>query len=283
MECRQNLHFAEVADSHVHASVSSGKHWNLVQQVIYAEKVAQEATRRNYMGLVRCVENHIHGSPAVSTHASQDILDTDTTNLIVPINASVTSQGGYNPELIFGHLLTSTNYNDKTLKHVGGKNGYGAKLTNIFSKRFYVETSDGKKVFKQTYYDNMSRKDEPIITKLKTSQYTIIKYIPDYNKLKLDGLSDTMIKIMEKRAYDVASFAIDANVFFNSKKLDIKSFKQYSGMYISEDLKSVYEKVNDRWEIVVCLNETQSFESISFVNGINTSKGGKHVDYVKRQ
>ena len=71
----------------------------------------------------------------------------------------------YNPELIFGHLLTSTNYNEKTLKHVGGKNGYGAKLTNIFSKKFTVETCDGKQLYKQTVYDNMTRKDEPKITK----------------------------------------------------------------------------------------------------------------------
>ena len=37
----------------------------------------------------------------------------------------------YIPELIFGHLLTSGNY-DKKNKRTGGKNGYGSKLTNIF-------------------------------------------------------------------------------------------------------------------------------------------------------
>ena len=44
----------------------------------------------------------------------------------------------YVPELIFGHLRTSTNY-DKAGKTVGGKNGYGAKLANIFSTKFIVE------------------------------------------------------------------------------------------------------------------------------------------------
>ena len=46
------------------------------------------------------------------------------------------------PELIFGHLLTSSNYNDDQKKITGGRNGYGAKLTNIFSKKFVVETAD---------------------------------------------------------------------------------------------------------------------------------------------
>ena len=53
--------------------------------------------------------------------------------------------GEYNihvPELIFGHLLTSSNYDDTKKKTTGGRNGYGAKLTNIFSKRFTIETAD---------------------------------------------------------------------------------------------------------------------------------------------
>ena len=190
----------------------------------------------------------------------------------------------YNPELIFGHLLTSTNYNEKTLKHVGGKNGYGAKLTNIFSKQFYVETCDGKNVYKQTFYDNMSRKDEPVIKKSKEKQYTMIKYLPDYAKFKSDGLSETMIKIMEKRTYDVAAFTNNANIYFNDCKLNVKSFNNYIDMYINdEDIVKVYEKINNRWEVGICLNDDQLFEGISFVNGINTNKGGKHVDYVVNQ
>jgi len=42
-----------------------------------------------------------------------------------------------------GHLLTSSNYNDDKKKVTGGRNGYGAKLANIFSSEFIVETADG--------------------------------------------------------------------------------------------------------------------------------------------
>ena len=45
------------------------------------------------------------------------------------------------PELIFGHLLTSSNYNDNVKKVTGGRNGFGAKLTNIFSKKFQITTA----------------------------------------------------------------------------------------------------------------------------------------------
>ena len=44
-------------------------------------------------------------------------------------------EGIYVPELIFGNLLTSSNYNDKEKKVTGGRNGYGAKLANIFSTK----------------------------------------------------------------------------------------------------------------------------------------------------
>ena len=44
--------------------------------------------------------------------------------------------------MIFGHLLTGSNYDDNEKKVVGGRNGYGAKLTNVFSKKFIVECAD---------------------------------------------------------------------------------------------------------------------------------------------
>ena len=46
------------------------------------------------------------------------------------------------PTMIFGHLLTSSNFNDEEEKTTGGRNGFGAKLCNVFSKKFTVETGN---------------------------------------------------------------------------------------------------------------------------------------------
>lgn len=54
----------------------------------------------------------------------------------------------YVPELIFGQLLTSSNYDDSKKKTTGGRNGYGAKLANVFSKRFVLETCDSENMKK---------------------------------------------------------------------------------------------------------------------------------------
>ena len=188
----------------------------------------------------------------------------------------------YIPELIFGHLLTSTNYDDKKTKHVGGKNGYGAKLTNIYSVEFNIETADGKNKYSQTFYDNMSRKDEPKIVKSKIKPYTLIRYKPDYKRFNLENISLDMISIMNKRAYDMAICADKANIYYNGDKIICKNFENYMNYYIGDNSIKAIDKVN-RWEIGVALNNTETFESISFVNGIYTSNGGKHVDYVVNQ
>ena len=62
-------------------------------------------------------------------------------------------EGIYVPELVFGHLLTGSNFDDGVGRLTGGRHGYGAKLTNIFSSEFSVETFDSKAgmIFRQSW------------------------------------------------------------------------------------------------------------------------------------
>ena len=89
--------------------------------------------------------------------------------------------GLWAPELIFGNLLTSSNYDKAEEKTVGGKNGYGAKLTNIFSKAFTVESVDHrtKKKYVQTWTSNMSVIGKPKIAASSVKPYTEIVDEPD--------------------------------------------------------------------------------------------------------
>merc|ERR1719399_2039872 len=68
----------------------------------------------------------------------------------------------YVPEMVFGHLLTSDNYDDDEEKVTGGRNGYGAKLTNIFSTKFMITCADGKrgKRYEQVWEANMGTKSK---------------------------------------------------------------------------------------------------------------------------
>jgi len=197
----------------------------------------------------------------------------------------------YVPTMIFGHLLTSSNYDDSEKKVTGGRNGYGAKLCNIFSKKFVVETSskDYKKAFKQTWTDNMSKTKEPHIADAKESDYTAVTFYPDLTKFNMEKLDDDVVALFTRRAYDIAASSKGVKVFLNGKRLPVKGFKDYVDLFLKDKtddngapLKTVHEVVNDRWEIVATQSE-KGFQQVSFVNSIATSKGGRHVDYIADQ
>ena len=188
------------------------------------------------------------------------------------------------PDLILGNLLTSKNYN-KIGKTTGGKNGFGAKLVNLFSQYFRVETVDHIRGLKyiQEYSNNMSEKSKENVTKCKNKPYTKISWIIDFERFNLEEYSDDMLYLIERRVYDIAGTTDkNLNVYLNNKKINIKSFDKYCDLYL-ENEKKIYEKIHDRWEICVCVSKTDKFENYSFVNGIFTPKGGKHVDLITKQ
>jgi DNA topoisomerase-2 len=74
-------------------------------------------------------------------------------------------------------------------------------------------------------------------------------------------------------------------VKYNSTLIPTKNLQQYVDLYIGDKATTprVYEDNGERWEYVVALTPNNEFVQISFVNGIYTSKGGKHVEYILNQ
>ncbi|CAJ0828619.1 6951_t:CDS:2, partial [Entrophospora sp. SA101] len=107
----------------------------------------------------------------------------------------------YVPEMLFGQLMTSSD-------HSNGRNGLGAKFTNIFSTQFTVETTDAtqKKKYIQSFYNNMSKIDEPIISNYDDDEeeHTMISFIPDLMRFGMTELTDDVIALLSKRVYDIA-------------------------------------------------------------------------------
>lgn len=198
----------------------------------------------------------------------------------------------YNAELVFGHLLTSSNYDDNEKKVTGGRNGYGAKLCNIFSTEFVVETYDSihKKSYKQIFKNNMSVIGKPIIKELKAVKKDFVKitFKPDLQKFGLTVMSDDIIALLSKRVYDIAGCNVNLKVYLNDLVIPIKNFKHYVELYQDQKNENkneiIYEVVNDRWSIALTTVppniDTGTFMQCSFVNSINTIRGGAHVEYV---
>ena len=197
--------------------------------------------------------------------------------LIIP------KQGIYAVEMIFGKLLTSTNYTENEERITGGKNGYGAKLANIFSDWFEVETVDTKekKRYIQKWSNNMQVRHEPIIKSVsaKEKEFTRVSFLPDFKRFGLSGWTPDMIDIFKRRAYEISACCGDKlSVSFNDLEVPVKRFKNFCELYFDESSQIVYERGGKRWEIAIGISD--DFKQVSFVNGIYTSKGGKHVDYI---
>ena len=192
------------------------------------------------------------------------------------------------PELVFGHLRTSTNYNKDEKKIVGGKNGFGFKLVLIWSTYGRIETVDHIRGLKyiQEFKNNLDEIGKPTISKCKNKPYTKITFKPDYHRLGIAGPSADVISLLKKRVYDISAITDKTlKVRYNNNLVPIKNFQQYIDLYIGEKTVSqrVYEDNGDRWEYAVALTPTNEFVQVSFVNGIHTAKGGKHVEYILNQ
>ena len=192
--------------------------------------------------------------------------------------------GIYIPELIFGNLLTSVNYDDEEQRVIGGQNGIGAKACNIFSKHFVVDTVDSntRKSYVQEFKDNMTVVCAPTIRACAKKPYTRIRFLPDYARFGCNGISAEMQQLMTKRVYDICALTDPTvSVYLNDTKLEIKSMEKYMDMFLDDKTvcPRVHEKIDERWEVGVAMG-CGTFKQVSFVNGIWTLKGGKHVDYM---
>ncbi|TKR76464.1 hypothetical protein L596_017594 [Steinernema carpocapsae] len=172
----------------------------------------------------------------------------------------------------------------------GGRNGFGAKLCNVFSSKFTLETSTKEygKRFKQTWKDNMTKDKDCEISKATGEDFTKVTFTPDLAKFKMTQLDDDIIALMYRRAFDIAGSTKDVKVFLNEKEVPVHGFKQYVEFYMKsvfegdEAPKLVHEVVGDRWEVALAISD-KGFQQVSFANSIATTKGGRHVDFVTDQ
>ena len=127
----------------------------------------------------------------------------------------------YVPEMIFGVLMSGENFDDDKVRIVGGRNGFGAKLTNIYSKQFKVRCGDSKnkKQFEMTWSKNMEDKTDALITPYtEKTNFTEVSFQPDLKLFKMDRLDEDIVSLMIKRVYDLAGiYAGRLKVYINKK------------------------------------------------------------------
>jgi len=202
----------------------------------------------------------------------------------------------YIPEMIFGHLLTSSNYDDDQEKVTGGRNGYGAKLCNVFSTQFTLETADSKskKKYTQTWTDNMSKMGKASIVQNKGDDFTKVTFTPDYKRFNMQGIDDDFEALVKRRVYDLAGTSKGVKVWLNGERIKVNNFKKYMEMYtkaikrergdeaVNDTSDIITDNPDIRWEVGFAVSDG-TFQQVSFVNSIATTSGGTHVNYIADQ
>ena len=205
------------------------------------------------------------------------------------------AEGVWIPEMVMGSLFSGSNFDDarNAKRTVGGRHGFGAKLTNLFSSAFEVETvdTDAGLRYSQRWAANMSERSEPEISALKKKRakdFTAVTFTPDLARFGLDSLPPDMLAILRRRVYEAAATAAPARVLLDGERVPIGGLADLARMYAgggddggggADEL--AFEHVDGRWKVGACRSPTGSFQAVSFVNGVATARGGgTHVNHV---
>ena len=213
----------------------------------------------------------------------------------------------WTPHLLFHELLTSSTYNKP--KRTGiGQNGYGAKLTNLFSKYFRCKIGDpyNKKEYIEEWRNNRSHNIKHIITEGYAGEpYVDITFEMDFERFGYTEYPESVIGLYGAAAVEVSG-TCHVPVTFNGHRFEFNNFYEFSKL-ISGNTSSKYvihyeypegtklkqmrqnngtlsmvsEDPNILPTAEICMMDTpDDAQIISFVNSARTKLGGIHVEAI---
>ena len=198
--------------------------------------------------------------------------------------------GVYVPYMLFGMLRTSSNYDDEKEREVVGTNGLGVKLTNIYSRRFRVDTADGKKSYSLEWSDNMQQHGEEIISSTK-QHFTRISFDIDLERFGVKSLTTSMIRMFQKRCIDAAAANRGLEIEFRSDLNDgvlnsnwaFGSSREYIDLYVDDGVEGSVDVYNSVGGDEICLMYGSGVvDNIGFVNGALCCRG-THIKKIQKQ
>jgi len=179
-------------------------------------------------------------------------------------------------------MLSGSNF-ARTDETTGGRHGLGAKVCNVFSSWFKVETCDGKKLFAMEWTANMKRKSEPVVTACardNRAPFTRISFTPDWSRFGTGALTQGSLQLMQTRVVETAALHPKLTVLWNDKPI-VLDFEAYARCVLPPGERLVHGTLKKNWEVVVAANgDGDGIVHASFVNAVATMRGGTHVDVV---
>lgn len=159
-----------------------------------------------------------------------------------------------------------------------GTNGVGASCVAVFSKVFIGTSNDG--TYQQTISckNNLSEINASKVTKAKGKRGVSVYCEPDLARFNIDKIDDLHKDLIYQRILTLAISYPKITFYFNGTKVVVTETnipKYFSSHSISVMAPNAY--------ICVFPNEYDEFKQYSYVNGIDTFRGGSHVDYITNE
>ena len=201
--------------------------------------------------------------------------------------------GKYIPEVLFTQPRSGSNFTKKT--EAAGQNGIGVKLVTILSKEVKLDISDGKNVYKQTILNNNRNIYKPVITKASDKErYVKYAFLPDLAAIdettssrEWSSVYKNTLKCFTRRILELRTFIPESvDVSINDMGIGHISFRDFA-TNVWKAFKETKKNSNGGYEesvyferagLKMFLGMSPRFEQISYVNGVFTEDGGRHID-----
>lgn len=196
----------------------------------------------------------------------------------IPVRKHTQKTELYLPTVIFSEFRCGQNFDDTEARTVAGRNGYGAKCTNVWSTRFQVETQDGAHSFRQEWRDNMSYTGPAEVKPCSKKTFTRITFVPDYARLHVTDIPATLAYLRTFVWHLCVVTTPDVHVYLDGQKLPVRHLKDYAKLLVQDNTLLFEEGTNLQVALGVPRDGLEP-TIIGFVNGIPCS-AGTHVNYV---
>ena len=183
----------------------------------------------------------------------------------------------YIPEIAWTRLFSGSNFQDSSSKTTIGSHGVGSKATAIFSKKFIGKTDDGKHHCTVKAVDNLD-KSTCKVDKTSGKTGTSVEFWPDLERFKLSKIDQVYKDLMYQRLYCLAITFPNIKFSFNKKRITTND-KKFLNMFHE----NIEYATFDNGFIGVYPNSNDDFRFFTYVNGLNFSRGGKHIDWIANQ
>lgn len=219
------------------------------------------------------IKTNFKVSNEISIKIEKDCVIVQDNGSGIPVTKN--SDGHYLPELCWGHARAGSNFEDDKNRTQIGMNGVGSFATNCFSTKFIGKTDDGKNSYTITFKDNAGSFTEKV-QESSGKTGTTVTFYPDLARFDITEIDEVHFNVIKQRLINLSMTFPEITFKFNSKKININSFKKYISLF--NETAELYE--TEEYKFAILPNDTDDFRQFSYVNGLKIPDGGTHIDYI---